>query len=337
MIEVRVEDGEIRTFGLTFGLGRNLLRLENCEERFGLITAMNLVNPEKLRSLDSNRLDVNPKVSRIQLGKSSEIVDFELDKEYDIIKSISGSVEQDRVGDALSISGKQSLAVSVTSDIQSISDLLSPLFSIYLSESYKEKFPGVLHTREVKDKTEIDILDNLLVDYLQNNDQVQNMSVVLALPEIIKDEELNGFNYGNSRTIYEDLNLSEMMGELSGLHMGGVQLIDLKNDSVHLLDENGGRIRNWKIYKCLLVDCNYDNHQYVLNDGKWYMYDDDYAANVNAYYNSAPISSVELPDCGLTLSEKNYNITAANGMHNGVHWDCDLLNPFNQTPVSVQK
>lgn len=103
LVSAEVSPGVIRVFALTFGLGRNLLRVDRFEERFGLITTLNLIDSKKLRSVDSNTVASNPKNSKVMLGKLSSINDFEVDGESSLLKSINGKIEENALGDCTTI------------------------------------------------------------------------------------------------------------------------------------------------------------------------------------------------------------------------------------------
>lgn len=337
LTEVEVAPDSTRTFAITFGLGRNLLKLENFEERFGIITTMNLVDANKLRAVDFNSPIGNPKTRRVQLGKISSINDFELDREKDLVKNMAGKLEVEAFEDAKTASGKQSLSISITSNIDEINDSLIALFQIFSSEAYKEKFPGIDHTREVKDKEVLQQLDAQLLRLLQEYPNNQDGEVLIAMPEIIPDQNINGFYYSKSKNIFHDLELEEIINEIRSIFQGEISIPILKREVIAVIDEHGGRGAHWKIYNCLIADINYGGHQYVLNDGKWYEYDDQYAAEVNTYYNEAPICNIPLPDCILNPAEKEgtYNKRAAEARADAIVWDCQLINPFNETPFEL--
>lgn len=332
--EVEVEPNEIRVFAITFGLGRNLIKLESFEERFGIITAMNLIDESRIRSIDCNSLENNPKTSRVQLGRSSGLNDFDLDNEYDILKNISGRMGQDSFEDAKTASGRQSLSISITTDVNNIGNTLKSLYDIYKSEDYRQKFPGVDHTREVKDRTEIERLDSFLILALTEDRNNPDRIVSLSLPEIIEERDVQHFNYARSRHPYQDVDLEDMISELES-NYPEIDLNLLKREHLSAVGLNGERIGYWKLYRCLVADIRMENHQYVLNEGKWYAYDDDYAAEVLRYYNEADISNIQIPDCGIDMAEKDYNTVAADSFQDAVKWDCSLINPFKETTFEV--
>jgi len=69
------------------------------EERFGLITSLNILESKSIRGIDKRTLTTNPKSSREQIAKASEAIDFQIDFERDlvqlyVVKFIRTSVKQ---------------------------------------------------------------------------------------------------------------------------------------------------------------------------------------------------------------------------------------------------
>lgn len=99
-----------RIFAVCFGYGKALLETNVVEKRFGLLTTLNCVDADKLRSIDINSMEAIPLNNRIQSSALAEIRNFNIDVDRDLLKSVTGKAS----GDALSgtISGADSLSVS---------------------------------------------------------------------------------------------------------------------------------------------------------------------------------------------------------------------------------
>lgn len=338
LTEIEVAPDVYRTFAITFGLGRNLLKLESFEERFGIITTMNLIDESKLRAIDYNTPMGNPKMRRVQLGKTSSIKDFELDKEKDMVKNMAGRLMEESFEDAKTASGKQSLSIPFTANIENIHEALRGLYHIFISEAYKQKFPGIDHTREVKDKDVLGQLDNQLVRLINEYPNNQEGEVLIAMPDIMPDHAINGFYYSRSKNLYHDFVLNDVIDVLRDIFGQDISIETLKKECIVVIEEHEGWGPRWKIYNCLIADLRYNGHQYVLNDGKWYAYEDGYADEVNRYYDTAQISEIPMPNCRLrpkVEKEGDYNIRATAAIPNAIRWDCQLINPFDETPFEV--
>lgn len=233
--------------------------------------------------------------------------------------------------------GKQSLSLTITTDYSKVEDILPDLYSYFMSDVYKEKFPGINYTQEIKDKSLILSLDAMLIDNLRTGQNQDIETVVMTIPEIVDDDEIHSFKIGNSRDLIQELTINELITYLGNLDdmENNIVLNKLKNDSLSVINENGDRTRYWKLYNCLVVDCNFEGHQFVLNEGKWYKYDDNYATMVQDFYDALPISAIPLSDCGLQEKEGDYNERISTDLAQAIKWDCELINPFNQTSFEV--
>ena len=75
---VRVEG---KTFAVTFGYGWTLLNHGAYEERFGLKTALSIIDPDNIRKIDKKNMSISPKNTSEQLTKVGTIADFGIDIE----------------------------------------------------------------------------------------------------------------------------------------------------------------------------------------------------------------------------------------------------------------
>src|SRR2546425_782967 len=79
-----------KTFVLTFGYGRSLLRPGVWEEDFGLRVTLNAVDPLRIRSVDRFKFDAISQHSQIQASRDANIVEFGLDVEQDLLRAVTG-------------------------------------------------------------------------------------------------------------------------------------------------------------------------------------------------------------------------------------------------------
>ena len=83
MVKVSKANG---LFAVAFGYGWTLLNPEAYEERFGLKTALSIIDPDNLRKIDKKNMSVSPKNTSEQLTKTGVISDFGIDIEQDLIQ-----------------------------------------------------------------------------------------------------------------------------------------------------------------------------------------------------------------------------------------------------------
>jgi len=185
-----VHQGETIYFALAFGLGRHLLRPGVIEDRFGLKVVLNSVNSESLRSIDKTTLGSVPKHTREQIGRDSVAGDFGIDIEQDLVSSVTGKSRIDKLG--RTISGKDSLSVSVKVDTTNIKEFLALCYERYSSAEYKKDFDWIDQISEVRNSLTVGELDALLLKKIDDEDFAK---VWMAVPEVVDWVDINGFRY----------------------------------------------------------------------------------------------------------------------------------------------
>jgi len=87
---VLLAEGSGRLFAVGFGQGRNLLNPLSIEENFGLRTALNAIDPARVRIIDRKRFDAISRLSREQASHEVPIFDFGLELEQDMVRMLTG-------------------------------------------------------------------------------------------------------------------------------------------------------------------------------------------------------------------------------------------------------
>lgn len=303
LIVERDYEEERRTFAVCFGYGRSLIIPSCIEERFGLITALNSVNPEELRSLDISRLDSSSLKNRIQSAKLASVSDFEFDVEKSLLRQATGLSNDDGMGK--SVSGSDSFTISVEADIQSISEILDRCYAKYKSEDYRNAFSWIDHIKPLKNGELLSTLDRLLIERLLDGN---GQSTWLAVPEIIDWEDICVLKYQENGAEHEDILLESFRDEV--LLNNDVSVNFLKHKYVYAYNANRELRKKWSYYKCIYSEIEYENKLYILNAGSWYQVENDYKTQIeNTYYN-APLSNIAVIDYN-HADEGAYNIALA--------------------------
>lgn len=161
LYQIDVDDTH-RIFAVCFGFGRSLLDPNVVEKRFGLLTTLNCVDADKLRSIDINSMEAVPLNNRIQSSTLAEIRNFNIDVDKDLLKSVTGKASGEELSGT--ISGADSLSVSTDKSYDEIEDFLIHCYHLYKSDHYREAgFDWINQIQEIKDKTLIEILDQQLI------------------------------------------------------------------------------------------------------------------------------------------------------------------------------
>lgn len=337
--EVAIDSETNRFFAITFGLGRNILNLDNFEEDFGLTTTLNLVDTNDLRSVDTNSLGNGAMKHFIQIGHSSSLRDFGIDLEKDLVKNISGKVsDSEMLANAKSITGKQSVTLSSDIDIHDIDEFLLVLYQYYQRDDYRNRFPGMNNATKIKDKVKQEELDNTMLRTF--NGLAPECNIELLLPDLKLNHEIGAFKYGSSDETFSELEIDDLKRTLLSMFRDGqITIAKLKNNHIRMLSEEGIQTGKWSIYKCLSVDMQQGDRQYVLNEGQWYSFDMDYVNNVNEFFEGIELSDIDMQEYQKEVNsaetENNYNDRICNDCQQFEKMDCNCVHPFNQTSIEV--
>lgn len=287
LYQIDVGENVHRIFAVCFGYGRALLESNVVEKRFGLLVTLNSVDADKLRSIDINSMEAVPLNNRIQSSALAGIGNFNIDIDKDLLKSVTGKA----IGDEISgtMSGADSLSVSTDRSYDEMDDFLNHCYHLYKSNHYIEAgFDWINQMQGVKDKSEIDKLDAALVSAINSE---QHEHVWTSIPEIVDYNSMESFRL-KSDSVYDDLSV-EILKEEYGNEFN---LKNIRNRKVECLNAEGTHVKTWSVYRCLYAEIIIDEHQYLLNDGKWYEVDFNYVHQVQEFYENTNLSTLPLLD-----------------------------------------
>lgn len=283
LIKVEVESGVERTFALAFGYGWNMLDPAVYEESFGLRTCLNIIRSDGLRRIDKMNMASVPKDTSEQLSLTGGIADFGIDIEQDLLKEIVAEVQDESFGKWAS--GKASLSVTPPVDIGRITEFLKTCYQKYVSEDYKKDFGWVDQVSQVKDKEIIAGLNDRMIAKLNDRDLDKTW---MAVPELIEWTDLDGFSFTQKGDRIDDLDLGRFL-DFAGPKQGGAisrKTLDRNVFCISSASEQPKYI--WKAFNCLYCELHDDDNgrTYLLNNGQWYLIEDQFADPVEADYRS---------------------------------------------------
>lgn len=200
LVSVVVENGDERLFAVSFGYGYALLNKETVEERFGLKVALNQAADGGLRKLKRTAISGNSRKTDEQMPRPSSVDAFEIDVEQDLLEGVTVSG-----GDGLlatgSITGSDSLALSVDESMGSICDFLKSAYGVYTLDSYKSRYAWVDRILPVRSKTLQEALNSKAIDLIG----AQDKNVWLAVPEVLEWEAIAGFQVRYNDSLLDDV------------------------------------------------------------------------------------------------------------------------------------
>ncbi len=297
-------------FILVFGQGGRFLICDDvCEERFGLLVALNSVDRESFRCIDKQSLDSIESHTRIQSGHETTADQFGLDVEQDMLKAIVGAPKNITLGKRMT--GTDSLSVVVEMSLSDLPSLLS---------KYKDKFEEDLTATDYQWVNNISIVKSTsaIVEKLNNQleakfQQKDYSNLWLSIPQIINWESVKGFMYTNGgKLVHPDINLE---GFLSTVKSGQAITVDLlKLRRVSCADEDHNQIfASWPVLKCLYAEIDYDSNKYLLNDGKWFKVSQDFVTKTNDDFCNIANSTLKLPKY-IGGGEGKYNLDVSQAL-----------------------
>lgn len=326
--------GANRIFAITFGSGRYILCDGVTEDRFGLKIALNSIQYKSLRSIDFSKMDGVPSIVRNQVSRLTGIEDFNINTQANLLKSITGNLPENQQNDiGTSMTGADSLTLNTTVNVDTILPKLTQLYSLFISDAYKLHFSWVDNISAIGEHSLIGRLDNELFAKI-NNREIEN--IWLAIPTLVDWADIGYFKYsGRGGDQHDDVSLESALEELFADN-NDIKPSDFKKCAVKAFDREGTiRIKEWPLYKCLYGELLLDGKQFVLNDGSWYLVDNNFYTAVERIYNGMERSNIVFPKWRPRIEdgkekfelEKDYNIRLADSDETFCNMDRDLVYP----------
>ena len=316
IVERHYGDGN-RKFAICFGYGRSLLHPACIEERFGLISTLNSINADEIRSVDIHRLDSSSLKNRIQSSKLADVSDLEFDTEKSLLRQATGLSNDEEMGKT--VSGSDSLSVSVDVDIDGIGEFLDRCYEKYKSNDYRGAFSWIDNIFPLKQGSLIETLDNLLLENLQNEGE---NNIWLAVPDIIDWENIHELKFGEQGESHEDILIEDFRHEvLAGVD---ISIPYLKHNYVYAYDATGGLRYKWPYYKCIYSEIEHDGKLYMLNASSWFQVDTNYRNEIIRTYQNVPLSNIAVINYNHD-DEGDYNIALANSQPGYYLMDRNLI------------
>ena len=322
-----------RLWALTFGRGRSLLREGIIEDRFGLQTALNAIDPDKVRAIDKETFDSLASQARQQAIADTEFENFGINIDRDLLYAVAGvPTDTKRLGRRLA--GKDALCCSVRLTITELAEYLDLLFEFHESEAYKKdkRFAWIDNIYEIRDKAQRRGLDGRLVEKLRRRDLT---NAWLALPEIIDWQRAAGFSYANPtpRFLAGDLHLRHFLEAFRSRDVP-LDVLTLKRSRVVCLDHNDDVFDRWSAYRCLYAEIETEEGDvFLLTNGHWYRLDREIVLEVNTWYDKLQIYDTMMPPMEVGEQEDDYNIRIGGQPGYHLFHGSPIYLPANRGPI----
>jgi uncharacterized protein (TIGR04141 family) len=278
-----------RWFVLAFGQGgRFLIKDDVYEERFGLLCALNSVDPNTFRCVDIQSLDAIQSHKRIQSGQATTPDQFGLDVEQDMLKAIVGAPVDTTLGNRMT--GSDALSVDVRMDLSDLPHLLSRYRRNSEEDLSATEHQWVNNISLVRSAALIDGLETALNGKLLAGDFEDAW---LSIPEIIDWSSVVGFMYaGGQGAIRPDITLPGFLDTVEP----PITLALMRKRRVFCADSDHRHVfKNWSVLKCLYAEIDYQGRKYILNDGQWFCVAADFVGRTDAEFSKITLSNLALP------------------------------------------
>jgi uncharacterized protein (TIGR04141 family) len=312
---------EGRIFALPFGFGKSLLKEDVIEREFGLRTTLNIVDADKLRSMNKANVDDFTVLTTTQTSRRAKPQEFNLDIVRDLIRGVTGQPFSDFEKLGATVTGSEGVYVIPSLHFEDIPTILQMLGKAYKSKRYKERFDWVDNIKNERDPVVLEKLQERLISDLKSKNEEL---VHLAAPMMIDWEAYEGFSFTPKGDLYLDLNIAAYYSEKeTSLN----ELTWEKLKTQRLFVKYGDR--NEQSGVPLLHSLNYQtqlsNQFYVFAFGQWYKIRKNFTQETIDYVNTVRESSLPFIDCDSTWHEETYNENLAASNPNYFLFDQDFV------------
>ncbi len=315
-----------RIMAVVFGYGRSFLKEECIERNFGFKVALNIINPQKMRSVNAATIEDMVVTTQRQASYSTSQEEFGLNITNDIMKGITGEPYDKTY--ANHISGKDSLVVSVFMELSELNDKLTLYYNAFNDERYKRiGFEWVDNVAEVRDPFLSETLDFELSSAIEAHNTEH---LHIAPPETTDWDRVLGFCYsgiGKKTSEQENYNLNLDLSEYIEKIKPGTNIFNkIRRDKLYAMTSEGSSFSICNIYSALVFQTEYEGENFILCAGTWYRVENSFFNRVNEFIkNQVNISSLSLPPCSNTAKEGEYNESLSRGNSDYSLMDCRLI------------
>ncbi len=317
-----------RWFAITFGMGHVKLDPVNFVQDFGLRVVLNAVDPDLLKSIDTQTPNENTLSRRIQTSRGSNQTAFAIDEELDILRGLAGTPKD--LAFASRVAGTDVLSLDRQITITDLPQTCFDAYNMYLQNDYKANFSWIDQVKHIRNDDLKDKLNLKVIEAINRAVEDGNSDeLYLAFPKVYDPERTKQLRYRGfrSKKIYPDLEIGDYIEELKKQAKFELTTNDLKKQSIHEVDDKGIDCGDkWKIFDCLVYETTLNDQTYVLSGGRWYQVDKNLMDQVQNFFDTLP--QYLMPDAYADENEEKYNARIAKeNKNNLLCLDRKLLKP----------
>lgn len=294
-------------FAVTGGFGFTAINKNYLENNFGLKVALNSIDSKELKSFDVRNIDLKTKQKRVLFNKGSEIGEFDLDFDQDLINLVSGKSQDEDFG--TSVKGSTS-SLSLSSDVafSKLGEKCCQILDLYLSDNYKENFGFIDNIKIIKDSEILDVLNQNLFNALLARES-DNLS--LAYPDMIEYEKCASYLIKSS---YKKVETDEVtLQDLYSLFDKDIKFNspnDIEKIKIIGFDDSNNPVTTAvSLNHFVIYQTEFEQSTYIFSLNNWYKIDSDYFAKIHTEIMQVPLvdSTDFLTEIQINESEGSYN------------------------------
>lgn len=299
-----------RFFAVTAGYGFAAINRQRIEPDFGLRVTLNTIDKEKLKGVDSRRIDTRAAQKRLLVSAEGPLGEFDFDVDEDLISMVSGTPRDGAL--ARRLVGGDSLSLTGDYTLPDLGAKCEALLDAFESNAYQQDFEFIDHLRLVKDKPLCQTLQAILNDALTAR---QTDKLLLAYPELdfwTTAEEYKVTGNHRSEQI-PDIDINLVYGCLNALE---VDPVDCQKIRIVGLNGEGEPVTpSRKLFDYVVFETEHEGERYLLSLGKWFRLAADYIQEVDGFIRSMDVIDEDgfLPPICKGMREDDYNSRAVAG------------------------
>lgn len=151
-----------RIFAIAFGFARHWIDDAKIVRRFGMLVTLNVVHPDRIRSVDREEFDTIQRKTRSQTSTSSSIDSFGLNIQRDLVRSVTGQPED--AAFAAHVTGADNLIMSVAIGFEQLGDKCAQALAQFNTDRYRERYAWIDNFSRIADPVKIAELDAKLLE-----------------------------------------------------------------------------------------------------------------------------------------------------------------------------
>ena len=296
-----------RRFAIAFGNGRHLIDPRAYERDFGLHASRNAVNPTKLRGAEARTFTESALHTLRQMSRLAAIESLELDVQRDLVTSLSGALEDTSFG--VRIGGRDAVRLTSVMAAPDLPDKCARLLEFSQLTTYRRHFDWLDNIERVSDPVTIERLDERAYDALRRG-SFSRFDVFP--PEIVPAEVvLFALRPGGITVVEPDERFLHHAAPAPGTMTTEQTAGAIRRHRVEGLDPERKPVEKWDLWDCLHFEDTDADGTWVLDGGRWFRIERDFAKGVASFAAGLGPSPLQLPVAGFGEYEEAYNTRAA--------------------------